>query len=409
MQAMLSLVHRDLTRTFVQQRLKKQQADQQELMHLGEAKQTPLLQWSNSEEPRPHRYAPVGSHDEPDSLAASRGAEADSLPPQWVDFSDKARDELQEIKAQLIKLTRVQQKRLLRPFDVGDRSEREIQALTGSIGNLIRSCERSILQVRTVDEGKDSSANNELRHFVQRSLAAQLQRVSGQVCKAQQDYLQEVRRRQLQEQLQQQQDSYDVESARPNNGDDVGSAVRTEWLQKQEEMEETAAIRSSEISRIAVAVTELHQIFNDMSNLVIEQGSILDCIDYNIERIYQKVDDGRVQMVEAAQKKKEDNSMVMKWFIGWAVADLIMLLALLVKYQRRYGLINVVKFFCIFLCIISVLNVGCVWYVSIRRPQWLSAEYWFNRCLALTPTAMWRMTSCCIRCPCAMRFLRLLI
>jgi len=175
--------------------------------------------------------------------------------------------------------------------------------------------------------------------------------------------------------------------ADPGNG---GPAVCTEWLQQQEEMEETAAIRSSEISQIAASVTELHQIFKHMANLVVEQGSILDRIDYNTEKAYNEADKGRAQMDKTVQKKKENDSRVMKCFISWAVADLIMLLTLLVKYQQRYGLHNVLKFLCIFLCVSSVLIAGCVWYVRRHRPKWLSPEYWFNKCLDLSPKAMWR-------------------
>jgi len=381
-----SLVCRDLTQFFVRKRLEKQQAEHQELTRLGDAGQQLLLDSSKSEEPRPYPYALVGSDGEPASPTVSRGHQAPSLPPQWVDFSDKAREDLKEIEAQLIKLKSAQQKRLQPPFDARDGSESEIQALTGSIGNLIRSCEHSIFQVRTAGKGKDSSMDDELRHNVQRSLAAQLQEVSGQTRKAQKDYLKDMRRRQQpQQQMHQQQASYDVESGGPRNGDD-SLALRQEWLQQQEDMEATAAMRSSEISQIAASVTELHQIFKDMANLVIEQGSILDRIDYNTEKVYKKVDDGRGQMMKAVQKKKENDSRVMKCFIGWAVADLIMLLALLIKYQLKYGLINVFWF----LCIISVPIAGCVWYARRQRPQWLSPDYWSNKCPDLDPKAMWR-------------------
>jgi len=159
-----------------------------------------------------------------------------------------------------------------------------------------------------------------------------------------------------------------------------------EWQQQQEEMEEIAAHRSSEISQIAASVTELHQIFKDMANLVIEQGSILDRIDFNTEKVYKKVNDGRSRLVKAVEKKKENDSRVMKCFIGWAVADLLMLLALLVKYQQRYGLVNVFWF----LCIISFPIAGCVWYARRQAPQWLSPDYWSKKCPDLDPKSMWK-------------------
>jgi syntaxin 16 len=344
----------------------------------GDAGQHLLRNSSGSE-------ALIGAVGGPTSPSISRSAEAPSLPPQWVDFSDKAREDLKETEAQLVKLIKAQQKRLLRPFDAGVSVESEIQALTASIGDLIRSCENSIFRVRTAGQGVDSAMDDEFRHNVQRSLAAQLTQVSMATRKAQKDYLREMGRRHNPQQ-QQQQTSYDVESGRPSNGDDGGSAVRMEWLQQQEDMEETAAIRSGEISQIAASVTELHQIFKDMANLVIEQGSILDRIDFNTEKVYKKVDDGKTKIVKALEKKKDNDSRVMKCFIGWAVADLIMIIALLVKYQYKYGLINVFWF----LCIIAVPCAGCVWYARRQKPAWLSPDYWSKKMPDLDPKAMWK-------------------
>jgi len=374
------LVCRDLTQKFVRRRREKLQ----ELMRHADAGQQLLRNSSGSQ-------ALIGPDGGPTSPSASRGGEAPSLPPQWVDFADKARDDIKEIEAHLVSLIKAQQKRLLRPSDAGDGSDSEIQALTGSIENLMRRSEHSIFQVRTLGQGEDSSMDDEFRHNVQRSLAAQLQEVSGKTRKAQKDYLKDMKRRQnpqqqLQQQQQQQQATDDVESGRPSNHDYGGSAVRMEWQQQQDEMEETAAIRSGEIAQIAASVTELHRIFQDMAKIVVEQGSILDRIDFNTEKVYKKVNDGRGQMLKAVEKKKENDSRVMKCFIGWALADLILLIALLVKYKIKYGLMNVFWF----ICIVSVPIAGLVWYAKRRQPQWMSPDYWSKKCPDLDPKSMWR-------------------
>mmetsp|Transcript_105818 Transcript_105818/g.204859 ORF Transcript_105818/g.204859 Transcript_105818/m.204859 type:complete len:412 (+) Transcript_105818:70-1305(+) len=378
------LVCRDLTQKFVRRRREKLQ----ELMRHADAGQQLLRNSSGSQ-------ALIGPDGGPTSPSVSPDEEKPSLPPQWVDFSDKAREDLKEIGTQLMNLTAAHQRRLQRPYDAG--AENEIQALTSSIENLIRSCEHSIFQVRPLGQGEDTSMDNEIRHNVQRSLAAQLQHISGQTRKAQKDYMkrmrrkqrpqqQQQRRQQPQQQQQQQQATDDVESGRPSNHDYGGSAVRMEWQQQQDEMEETAAIRSGEIAQIAASVTELHRIFQDMAKIVVEQGSILDRIDFNTEKVYKKVNDGRGQMLKAVEKKKENDSRVMKCFIGWALADLILLIALLVKYKIKYGLMNVFWF----ICIVSVPIAGLVWYAKRRQPQWMSPDYWSKKCPDLDPKSMWR-------------------
>jgi t-SNARE complex subunit (syntaxin) len=43
--------------------------------------------------------------------------------------------------------------------------------------------------------------------------------------------------------------------------------------------------RDREITTIAESITELADLFKDLSNLVIDQGTLLDRIDYNVEQM----------------------------------------------------------------------------------------------------------------------------
>lgn len=50
------------------------------------------------------------------------------------------------------------------------------------------------------------------------------------------------------------------------------------------EMEEDTSVftRSGEVQNLAKSITELAVLFKDLSALVVEQGTVLDRIDYNI-------------------------------------------------------------------------------------------------------------------------------
>lgn len=49
------------------------------------------------------------------------------------------------------------------------------------------------------------------------------------------------------------------------------------------------ATRSNEISSIAQSITELSDLFKDLNSLVIDQGTLLDRIDWNVEQMGREV------------------------------------------------------------------------------------------------------------------------
>jgi syntaxin 16 len=52
-----------------------------------------------------------------------------------------------------------------------------------------------------------------------------------------------------------------------------------------DDLEQVAAERDMEISRIATSIEELSAIFKELAVLVIDQGTILDRIDFNMEQV----------------------------------------------------------------------------------------------------------------------------
>jgi t-SNARE complex subunit (syntaxin) len=56
-------------------------------------------------------------------------------------------------------------------------------------------------------------------------------------------------------------------------------------LQVVDDLEQVAEERDAEITRIAQSIEELSQIFKELAVLVIDQGTILDRIDFNMEQV----------------------------------------------------------------------------------------------------------------------------
>lgn len=65
-----------------------------------------------------------------------------------------------------------------------------------------------------------------------------------------------------------------------------------------------ATQRDQDIKQIVKSITELASIFKDLNSLVIEQGTILDSIEYNIETVSHNVDEGVKELGQASTIQK---------------------------------------------------------------------------------------------------------
>lgn len=67
--------------------------------------------------------------------------------------------------------------------------------------------------------------------------------------------------------------------------------------------------RDQEIQKIATSITELATIFKELAVLVIDQGTILDRIDYNMEQVVEQTEKGVVELEQAEKIQKTNRPM----------------------------------------------------------------------------------------------------
>ncbi len=90
--------------------------------------------------------------------------------------------------------------------------------------------------------------------------------------------------------------------------------------------------RDNEISNLVNSINELASIFKDFQALVMEQGTILDRIDYNIETAFQNTKNANKQL-EKAHKNLEKNCS-RNTNIILLIAIFVMSLLLIFKYLK---------------------------------------------------------------------------
>jgi len=248
--------------------------------------------------------------------------------PGWMRSAEEARKVLLAVREKQAQLARAHQKRLVNVFDDEDALEREVQDLSSQLGTLMRECEQSVRAV-IADRSGASQKELEFRQNVQRSLAVQLQQLSQQSRQRQRKHLEEVRKRQrgaLWDDGIDDKKKYGVMDFIDDGFDDL-------QVFEVDAMENEAEYRSEEIMKIAQSINELHAVYKEMTVLVIDQGTILDRIDYNTEQVAEHTKEANVQLHRAEHHQKSPRATRCMLFL--AVANVLLIFILILKVSAR--------------------------------------------------------------------------
>lgn len=224
-----------------------------------------------------------------------------------MDVSEEIAANVQRARVKMVELAKAHAKALMPSFGDGKEDQRLIESLTQDITNLIKKSEKGLKRLSVAGPSEDSN----IRKNVQRSLATDLQNLSMELRKKQSTYLKRLR-----QQKEEGQDGIDIEMNLNGNrsrmeDDDLEHMVFNEHqMAKLRKSEAFTAEREREIQQVVESVNELAQIMKDLSVLVIDQGTIIDRIDYNIQNVATTVDEGLKQLQKAERTQKQ-GGMVM--------------------------------------------------------------------------------------------------
>ncbi|XVF05984.1 hypothetical protein REPUB_Repub06bG0008900 [Reevesia pubescens] len=264
----------------------------------------PVIEMVSTSLLHPNRsYTPLSTEDPGNS---SKGAITVGLPPAWVDVSEEIAVNVQHARTKMAELAKAHAKALMPSFGDGKEDQRNIEALTHEITNLLKKSEKRLQKLSAAGPSEDSN----IRKNVQRSLATDLQNLSMELRKKQSTYLNRLR------QQKEGQDGVDLEMNLNGNrskaeDDDFDDMILNEHqMAKLKRSEAFTVEREREIQQVVESVNELAQIMKDLSVLVIDQGTIVDRIDYNIQNVATTVEEGLKQLQKAERTQKQ-GGMVM--------------------------------------------------------------------------------------------------
>ncbi|KAK2965219.1 hypothetical protein RJ640_019974 [Escallonia rubra] len=253
----------------------------------------PLFRRSNGSS-----YAPLSTEDPGPS---SRDAFTVGLPPDWVDVSEEVAASIQRVRIKMAELVKAHAKALTPSFGDGREDQHMIEALTQEITVLLRRSEKSLQKLSARGPSEDSN----IRKNVQRSLATDLQNLSVELRKKQSTYLRHLRK---------QKEGHDGLDLEMNLNESKHRVEDEEFTDQGFNEHQTATLKNSElfaaerereIRQVLQSVNEIAQIMKDLSVLVIDQGTIVDRIDYNVQNVASSVEEGFKELKKAERTQRK--------------------------------------------------------------------------------------------------------
>ncbi|GAA6012795.1 hypothetical protein JCM11491_002564 [Sporobolomyces phaffii] len=254
----------------------------------------------------------------------------DALPPKWVDISDTVDALVERVKPKISQLDKLHSKHLLPGFKDRTAEEREIQSLANSITSDLRSCQNHIRKIaeqsqqllRDVSNPATGTSPESKRTEllmaanVQTALATKVQTLSTTFRKKQSEYLRLLKGNEsrsgsismgggsdpLASLAEDERQSRSVLS--PNSTSSTTPSLAQQQLFSPTLSQSEIATRSTEISSIAQSITELADLFKDLNSLVIDQGTLLDRIDWNVEQMATEVKSAVGELQQATRYQK---------------------------------------------------------------------------------------------------------
>ncbi|XP_038070345.1 syntaxin-16-like [Patiria miniata] len=269
-----------------------------------------------------------GLSSDPDAVI---GATKISIPPEWVDAVEEISYDTTRIQQKIKELAALHDKHLTRPtLDDSMEEEHAIEIATQEITQMFHRCQRAIQAIG----GKSRSASGQEQKVTKNimgSLAGRLQELSINFRKSQSSYLKRMKSRE-----ERSKHFFDTNLS-------PGSAIMTEedimeddllydrgftdvQMQMVEENSAFVQQREKEITHIVQSIVDLNEIFRDLASMVVEQGTVLDRIDYNIEKTATKVEQGLKQLQKAEKYQKKNRKMLIIMILSVILIVLIIIL-----------------------------------------------------------------------------------
>ncbi|KAK8405941.1 hypothetical protein O3P69_006976 [Scylla paramamosain] len=286
---------------------------------------------------RRNMYKQVESYSDQDSLVQCKemenglGGLGDSHLPDWTGMVEEVQYNVLTLKEKIKRLAALQSNLVRRPsLDDNTEEERQLTVHHNEIRRTLERCQMLMIQIKHSGcRGREGTLNKN----VVRSLGFALQEVKNEFMTACSAFTASM-------------NNFKKSSSFVHEGggeydsdygtfDASGSGVSSQnqaWTQEQMLFlaDNTMMVQENDraVQQILQSTLQLNQLFKDVAQLVSEQGTVLDRIDFNVEHAAVKVEEGARQLKKADRYHQKNRNMKCILGLSGTIIILIFILVL---------------------------------------------------------------------------------
>ncbi|ODV63914.1 t-SNARE syntaxin TLG2, partial [Ascoidea rubescens DSM 1968] len=244
--------------------------------------------------------------------------EMKTLPPAFLDMNGELDESLHFISKRIEELTVLYKKNILPGFNDRSMDEEEIEKLNYIITRKFQHCYGLVKKLDTIkktnNETKLIKKKSELIMIenIKKNYALKIQKYSSSFRKLQNNYIKFLKQEDFDANL----NSKSVATISSSNLATLETETKEVEEYSRQALKESSTVlqkhdsanlirqREQEISKLAQGILEVSAIFKEMQNMVIDQGTILDRIDYNLENVKTEIHESNKQLNKASNFQK---------------------------------------------------------------------------------------------------------
>jgi len=248
-----------------------------------------------------------------------------SVPPVWEGVQNDIQGFMDAVRQKIAKLQELQAAQFLVEIEDSPVQEQQrVEVATAEVSRLLGEVQKRVQQMGVLAK-RATGEEAAIIHNLQTAYAQQLTELTQTFRSAQRNYLTSIRKRDAKFR-----DSFTVTSGNPDDDDSIldyeDKGFTDDQMAHMQATERDVSIRDKQIRKIYRSIVELNEMTKDLAMLIVDQGTILDRIDYNIENASYETERAVEELTQAEkhQKKARTKLCVIILLVGVIVAAIIL-------------------------------------------------------------------------------------